>query len=162
MQIQWQSWFHHISDENICRWAPKNKTKTWSTKASNFRAKKILKNVLWIYGGCVAVLGNHFIIVLFGIVLDILCLRSTFATFLDILKRFRMLETNFWDDFSRFCIFGRVSERMTCGEQPHQSIVLQKVHLHIGQHSKQRRCVSMSLIYKAYFMVNLFFHLHWW
>ena len=39
-----------------------------------------------------------------------------------------MFETNFWEVPSRFCIFGSVSERITWGEHPHQSMVLGHVH----------------------------------
>ena len=80
---------------------------TWSTNASNFRAKKILKS--------------------FGVSCDIYW-QSYWSIFRYCYLSYWMFETNFWEVPSRFCIFGSVSERITWGEHPHQSMVLGHVH----------------------------------
>ena len=80
---------------------------TWSTNASNFRAKKILN--------------------FFGVSCDIYW-QSYWSIFEYCYLSYWMFETNFWEVPSRFCIFGSVSERITWGEHPHQSMVLGHVH----------------------------------
>ena len=98
--------------ENIPNWWIKRENilvflQTWSTNASNFRAKKILKS--------------------FGVSCDIYW-QSYWSIFRYCYLSYWMFETNFWDVASRFCIFGSVSERITWGEHPHQSMVLGHVH----------------------------------